>query len=381
MVISSANFSMEMIARGWLVYELTGSALVLSLVGSGWSISMLLVSLFAGALCDRIEKKDLLMWMRAAMVLNALALGVLIWGGVVRVWVLFASSLLSGVLFSFLMPAQQAITAELVDRETLLNAVALNSIGMGAMGILASSLAGFVIDLAGVEGVYFLMAAVQLVAVFTVTKLPATGRRGSSTGTIWSGLIDGLRHVQHRPVLLAVLGLVLGRVLFAMPYRTFMPMFAKEVMGFDAAGLGVLMAAPGIGSLVSSLVVASLGDFRNKGRLLLVSGVAMGICLMLYVGIPLVAATFLFLAMVGAAGNVCMVTNQTLLQVNTEDAYRGRVMSVYMLMWGLSPLGTLPAGVLADRLGVSPVIALQGALLVLVFGAVALFGRDVRRLE
>lgn len=378
---SSATFQMGGVAQGWLVYQLTGSALSLGWVSSGWSISTLLLSLYGGVISDRAEKRALLLWARVAMALNTLGITLLISMGAIRIWHLVASSLISGVLFSFLMPAQQTIVAELVDRRTLLNAVALNSIGMGVMGILSALATGFLIELAGVASVYYVMAAFQLLAIVTVAHLPTTGRRRGVFSSVWFDLREGLRYLGHSPALLTLLGLTLSRVLLAMPYRTFMPKFAKETMGLEATGLGLLMAAPGIGSLTSSLVVASLGNFQGKGKLLLTAGVASGASLLLFVSVRSLPLVLLFLALVGAAGNISMVTNNTLLQANSSSRFRGRVMSVYMMMWGLSPLGTLPAGAVVDRMGVPFVVALQGVLLALIFLAVALLRPEARQLE
>jgi len=372
---------MGSVAQGWLVYEITGSGAALAWVGSGWSISTLLLSLFGGVLSDRMEKRKLMLWARVGMAVNALILGLLIGGGLTSVWLLMASSLVMGVMFAIMMPAQQAITAELVDRETLLNAISLNSIGMGAMGILASSAAGFLIEYVGVAGVYYVMAALYLATALTTIMLPATGATGMPLRSVWRDLFNGLDYVRRHGTLLVVLLLVLARVLLAMPYRTFMPKFATDVMGFDAAGLGLLLAAPGIGSLISSLAVASLGDFRHKGRLFLVAGIVLGIGLIAFVNVPTLSLVFVSLALVGATGNVCMVVNNTLVQANVEDRYRGRVMSVYMLMWGLTPLGTIPAGATSDLVGVRPVIGVQGLALAAVFVGVLLFGPKVRRLE
>lgn len=380
-VVSSAGFSMGMVAQGWLVYELTGSGAALAWVNSGWSISTLCLSLFGGVLSDRVEKRSILLWTRAASVLQALALGLLIGGGFVRIWLLMASSLLSGVFFSIMMPAQQAITAELVDRETLLNAISLNSIGMGVMGALTSSAAGFLIQYFGVASVYYAMAAFNLVTAFTVLKLPSSGRTVSPSRSVWRDLFGGLHYIRQRPTLVIILLLVLVRVFFGMPYRTLMPKFATDVMGFDAAGLGLLMAGPGVGSLISSLTVASLGDFRRKGRLLLVTGVILGVSLALFVNAPALPLVFLFLVLVGASGNACMVLNNTLVQTNVEDRFRGRVMSVYMLMWGLSPVGTIPAGAVSDLMGVRFVVTLQGVLCAAAFLSFLIFRRDIKRME
>ena len=378
---SSATFQMGGLAQGWLVYQLTGSAFALGWVGSGWSISTLLLSLYGGAVADRIEKRDLLIWARLAMILNTLAIGLLISTGLIRIWHLVINSFFSGVIFSFMMPAGQAIVSELVDREALLNAVSLNSVGMGLMGIFSASLAGYLVEAVGVQGAYYAMAGFYLMALFSLTKLPRTGRGERSQTSVWTDLLEGVRYIGSHPSLLALLGLVLVRVLFGMSYRTFMPKFSQETMGMDASGLGLLMAATGVGGLVSSLVTASLGDFHGKGKLLLGSGLLMGGSLFLFANTSSLAPVLVFLGLVGAASNACMVANNTLLQTNSQERLRGRVMSVYMMMWGLMPLATVPGGAIADRMGVPFVISLQGGLMALIFLSLGLLWPRMRGLE
>jgi len=170
-------------------------------------------------------------------------------------------------------------------------------------------------------------------------------------------------------------------VLFAMPYRTLMPKYAEEVLGFQAMGLGLLMAAPGLGATFGSLAVAAMGDLRGKGKLFLSSGMVMGLALLLFATMRSQAFIFPALIVVGAAGNICMVTNTTLLQANALAQVRGRVMSIYLMLWGLTPLGTLPAGAIADRLGVPWVVGAQGLIVMLIFGSLFLLRPEVRSLE
>jgi MFS family permease len=381
MLASSSTMQMGGVAQGWLVYELTSSALALGWVSAGWSISNSILSPWGGVISDRIEKRRLLLWVRGLMVLSSLAITVLVAMDVVQVWHLAGYSLFRGVLFAVLMPAQNAYLAELVDRKALLNAVSLNSVGMGLAGIFAASLAGFLIDAIGVEAVYFCIALLYLVVFLTLFKLPLTGTSDPGTRSVWADLYDGARYLQACPVLIPLLALVFARGFLAMPYRTLMPKYAQDVMGLDASGLGVLVAAPGVGSLISSLVLASLGDFRGKGKLLLGAGVVMGLALVLFASTQVFLLVLVLLAIVGAAGTICMVTNRTLLQVNCDAPYLGRVMSAYMMMFGLTQLGTVPAGAVADRLGVPPVIAVQGALFVLTFVLVWLALPRIRKLR
>jgi len=378
---SSATFEMSAVAQGWLVYHLTGSAFALGWVGAGWSISTLFLSLYGGVLTDRMEKRTLLLWTRAAMMVNSLVIGLLCTVGAIQVWHLVASSLFTGVLFAFLMPAQQAIVSDLVDRETLMNAVALNSVGMGLMGISCASLAGVMIESVGVASVYYAMAGFYLLAVLTIVKLPKIPIQRVVRASVWVDLLDGVRYLRASPVLLSILALGLVRVLFAMPYRTLMPAFARDDLGFDASGLGFLMSAPGAGALISALALCSLGDMPGKGKLLIISGVAMGVALALFVSVPSLAATLILVACVGAFNNNCMVMDGTLVQAYTDIAYRGRVLSVSMMMWGLTPLGTIPSGALADQIGVPWVIIVQGAMVALLFGIMGLLRPEIKRLS
>ena len=169
-------------------------------------------------------------------------------------------------------------------------------------------------------------------------------------------------------------------VALARPYRTLMPKYAKEMMGLSAAGLGLLTAAPQMGSLLSSLGMASLGSFRSKGKLLLISGIVLGGSLLLFANVRPLGWVLLALVLAGATSNVCQVTTQTLLQVTTEDRFLGRVTSLQIMMSGLAPLGMLPASALADWGGVPVAVSILGVLLIVVFVGMAL-PRRVRELE
>ena len=380
MLASSSTFQMGSVGQGWLVYEITGSALALGWVGAGWSISNSIISPWAGVLSDRIEKRTLILWMRGLMVLSSFAITVFIAMDVTQVWHLAVYSLFRGVLFAILMPAQNAYLAELVDRKTLLNALSLNSIGMGLAGIFSASLAGFLIDFIGVEAVYFSIAVLYLVVFMTTLKLPRTGTTDPGSHSVWSDIVAGVKYIRIRPVLVLLLALVFLRGFLTMPYRTLMPKYAQDVMHLDASGLGILVAAPGVGSLISSLVMASMGDFQGKGKLLLGSGIVLGIALVLFSNTQVFALVLILLAVVGAASNIAMVNNRILLQINCDTPYLGRVMSAYMMMFGLTQLGTIPIGAFADRYGVPEVITVLGTLFVIAITLVWMMQPRVRKL-
>ena len=380
MLASSSTMQMGGVGQGWLVYEMTGSALALGWVGASWSISNSVLAPWAGVLSDRLEKRTLLLWTRGLMALLSLAIAGLISMDVIQVWHLAVYSLFRGVLFAVLMPAQNAYLAELVDRRMLFNAVSLNSVGMGLAGIFAASLAGFLIDAIGVEAVYVGIALLYLLVFATILKLPRTGTTDPGSHSVWSDLVAGARYIRVCPALIPLLAIVFIRGFLAMPYRTLMPKYAQDVMQLDASGLGILVAAPGAGSLISSLVLASMGGFQGKGKLLLGSAVVLGVALVLFSNTQVFVLVLILLAVVGAASNVCMVTNRTLLQMNCDASYLGRLMSAYMMMFGLTQLGTIPVGAFADRFGVPPVLTVLGALLVLVISLVWVTQPRIRKL-
>jgi len=381
MLASSSTMQMGGVGQGWLVYEIAGSALALGWVSAGWSISNSVLCPWAGVLSDRAEKRTLLLWVRGLMVLSSLVIAAVIAIGVIQVWHMAAYSLFNGVLFAVLMPAQNAYLAELVDRKTLLNAVSLNSVGMGLAGIFSASLAGYLIDIIGVEAVYFIIAVLHLAVLLMIFKLPLTGTTDPGTRSVWSDIIDGVKHIRLSPVLIPLLALVFIRGLLAMPYRTLMPKYAQDIMNLDASGLGILVAAPGAGSLISALVMASLGDFKGKGKLMLASGVVLGVALVLFANTQVFALVLVLLAIVGAASSICMVTNRTLLQENCDGPYLGRVMSAYMMMFGLTQLGTIPVGAFADRFGVPVVLAVLGSLFVVAIVLVWVMQPRIRKLR
>jgi MFS family permease len=381
MLASSATMQMGSVGQGWLVYELTGSAFALGWVSAAWSVSNTILSPWGGVISDRLEKRTLLLWVRSLMALSSIIMSLLVALGVIQVWHIAAYSLFRGVLFAVLMPAQNAYLGQLVGREMLLNAVSLNSIGMGLAGIVSASVGGWLIEQFGVQAVYLTIGLLYVVVFLAFLKLPKTGTNQAQGYSVLADLREGVRYIAACPSMVPLLGLVFARGLLAMPYRTLMPKYAQDVMGLDATGLGVLVAAPGVGSLISSLVLASLGDWRGKGKLMLVSGVILGLALFGFASSQSFVLVLVLLAIVGATSNICMVTNRTLLQVGCESPYLGRVMSAYMMMFGLTQLGTMPIGAWADRMGVPRVIAVLGAASAITFVLVWLSMPKIRRLD
>ncbi|MBI4300963.1 MAG: MFS transporter [Chloroflexi bacterium] len=366
-VMSFIAMQMQMVARGYLVYEMTGSAKALGMVTMAAGLPMVLVSLFGGVAADRMEKRNLLMAAQAAIGLEILGLAILIATGYVQLWHLMVGSLIGGIAQSFNMPARQALVPELVGEEHLMNAVALNSAGMNLTRVASPAIAGALIGPIGVSGVYFVMVAFFFITVLTLLMLPKIGVSPSyQKRAVLSELADGLRYARQHPVIKGLLILELAFVPMAMQLQLLLPVFALKVFDIGASGLGLLWTFVGIGGLAGSLGVAWLGNFRRKGVLLLSSGTVWGGMMVIFALFSfqgIVPAALAFLLLVGLANMSFSATNNTILMSNADPEKRGRVMSMYMAGFGFQPLLAVPSGAIADAVGAPATILVVGALM------------------
>jgi MFS family permease len=378
-----AGFQMMLVARGWLVYELTGSALVLGAVNTSRMITLFAFSPLGGVVADRVNKRDLMAIGRVIEGLNLLVIGVLITSGHILVWHLIVGQVLAGIMLSLLLPTREALLAELVDRRVLLNAQALHSFVIALTGIMASILGGLLIAAAGVGTVYYLSVLCYVGNFVAYLQLPSTPGRGAHFSLQQAGrdLLEGLRYIWRNPHIKTLLGTRLTRALLATPYRTFLPVFAAEVFGVGPAGLGLLSGMSRIGGAVGALVMAYLGDLRGKGQFLLATGMATGVALVLFARVPLFYVAVFILLLIGIIESMGTVTFRTLMQTAAERQVRWRIMSASAMVWGLSSLGELPAGAIADAVSAPFAVILLGVLLALAFLILFLRRPDFRRLE
>ena len=352
---------MQMLVRGYLTYELTESDWLVGIVSAGGTLSVLLFALFGGALADRVERRRLIQVGQTANALLAVAVGVAIHFGVIAWYYLLAAAVLQGVMWSFLAPARQAFVPQLVGTQNLGNAIALSASGMSATAVIAPSIAGVLYSLIGPAPVYFVITAMSAVAVLLTTSIPNMPlERIGTRPSMLSDILDGVRYIMRSPFILTLLLFGLSMVVVVMPYRFLMPVYVVEVYGRGSDALGVLLSIVGIGSLAGSLVIASVGKWR-RGLLLLGGGFAAGLALLTTSAIPsyLLAAPFMLLLGLGDAANRSL--NQTLIMENMDDAYRGRVMSLWMMNFGLMGAGILPASFLSDVFSPRIAFASMGA--------------------
>ena len=354
-LFSSAGQWIQQVTLGWLTYQITGSAFLLGAVNGIRSLPLLLLGPFGGVAADRFDRKQLLFLTQIFLVVTAAIFATVVLTGNAAVWNIILFSLLTGVGWAFNMPLRQSIMPNLVPKSDLMNAVALNSAGMNTTRIMGPSVAGFLIAVVGVSGNFYIQALAYLGIAITVWNMdvpPNLSRATARSISVMRNLREGLRFVWHHPTLRYQMLLALVPVLLAMPYTSLMPIFAQDVLGVGPEGLGLLMATPGIGALVGTLTLATVGArVEHKGRIMFPSIVALGVSLLLFSLSRSFVLSLVLQMFVGGAQMTWMTTNQTMLQISTPDEYRGRVMGIYMLDQGLMPLGSFAAGGVAGIWG------------------------------
>ena len=407
-----AAMNMQMVARAWLVYELTDQYVMLGLMMLANAGPMLLLSLFGGVIADRMQKKRILLVGQVASAGVALSVAIAIFVGTISledgrgVGFLIATSAVHGVVMGFMMPSRQAIIPELVGTRRLMNAVALNAAGMNINRLAAPGAAGLLIALFGVQTVYLAMTGMYVVAIALIAMLPptsvASGRRGA-----WGDLVEGLRYVKNNTLVLALLTLTMLSVSLSMPIMPLMPAFAKDIQivapgSYDWVAslpliggllnslpqlltessfrLGLLMSISGVGSLVGSLLVASMRS-RNRGAIFLWSTPALGLLLAMYAFTSSFELALLICIGIGLGQSARMALSNGLVQYNVDNEHRGRVMSFYMMEIGVSNVVVFGVAALAETIGIQWAVAGSALLLLPVTLVYYVFIPSVRRLQ
>jgi MFS family permease len=336
-------------------------------------LPQLILSPFGGVIADRVDKRKLLIYTQVAMGSLAAINAVLIQLHVIQVWHLAVLSLAEGFVFAFNMPSRQAIIPELVSDSELTNAVALNNAGMNFTRVVGPSLAGALIALGeyGMEATFYLIALCYIGFITQLWKLPSKRRISrAAKAPFMQQLTGGIGYIVRTPALAALIGLAFVPILFGMPYQTLLPVFTERSLHVGAAQLGVLSAAAGVGALVGSLTVASLGGFRRRDVLQVGFGVIFGLALLGFALMPVYTLSVFWIFLVGMAGNAYMALNSSMIMSTTERAYHGRVMSVYMMTWSLMPLSSLPLGKVVDAVGIEATMAVMGVVVAVFVAAV-----------
>lgn len=380
-VFMMGSMQMLMITQGFLTYELTRSAKILGLVSAGIALPMLLLAPLGGAVADRVERRRVLQIGQAASAAMALGMGVLVLTGAVTWHYLFVMSLGQASLWSFMAPARQSLVPMLVPKEKLSNAMGIAGAGMSVSGLVAPALGGVLYAILGPEGVYFTVSALGLMALAVTTSLPKIpGKPKSSRAPILGEIKAGVAYASANNVVRTLLLASLAIAMISGPVMALMPALIVDVYKLESTAFGLMISAAGIGSLVGALTVAYLGTWR-RGLLYLSCGFAFAVTMLTISASPWFFMSVAVMLLFGLGSGAQWSLNQSLGMSNTDDAYRGRVMSIFMMIYGLTPLGTLPAGVVTDIIGPQATVGALGALLLAIAATLLLTQRRFRRLQ
>jgi len=369
-LVSLTGSWMTQVAQAWLVLLLTDSPFYVGLVSAVGTLPILVLALVGGVVADRTDRRRLVLVTQAASAAQSLALFAIVALDVATVGQVMCLALLQGVLNAFDIPARQSMLIDLVGRDDLTSAIALNSGAFNAARVVGPALAGTVIGQVGVAGC-FLVDAVSYTAVLVALariRLPA---RGPVRGSALRELRTGLAYVRGEPRVITLVSLTAAFTLFGFPFLVLMPVLARNVLGLGAEGYGALMTAVGLGA-VGAAVALGAGLGRPGGALLATAGASFGVLLVALALTRQAAVAGGLLVGVGFAMVLNNATTNTMLQLIAPDDLRGRIMSIYTLIFtGLTPFGALLAGAVAERLGAPAAIALGGvasAIAALVLG-------------
>jgi MFS family permease len=375
----TGNF-MQQVALGWLIYDLTSSPTWLGVAAVARGIPMLVLALPAGVLVDRLDRRLVLVTAQGLTALVGVILASLIWTGLVQPWQVVAIAFVNGCLFVLIVPTRQTLVPATVERSQMGAAIALMSTGQNSGRIVGPALAGLLIAGFGVAASFAVQAGGFILALLCSAMLgpqrPAGRARQRSAG---QNLLEGLRYVWGDPTIRALISLQAIPALLIMPYTQLLPIFARDILQVGPDGLGTLMTALGIGSILGSVGMVLLPS-RRHGLLLFASLASFGLLLAVFAASAWLPLSIGIMGLIGLAQAIYLATNNTLVHLAVPDELRGRVMSVYMTTWGLMPLGALPQGVLADWLGAPIVAAGTGLLSCLVVALIALRSPALRRL-
>lgn len=362
--------------QGWLILEITDSYVWVGAAPAINSLGMMPMSMIGGAVADRLDRRLLLMVLQAAGGLLALIVGLLVVTELVQLWHLLVAGVLSSMIGAVNIPARNTFTYDIVGPEALLNANAASFTSWGIARIISPAIGGLLLSSIGAASVYFYISAMYLSSLpllLAIKSRPSLARR-SGPVSVWRDLMDGLSYVFATPVVRALLLLSVLVEMFGFAYFHVMPIFARDVLEVGGAGLGLLGTAAGVGSLVATMAVAALGDFRHKGWLLVLSSLGFGATIIAFSvlsPLQMFSVSLVLIALVGGTGTTYDTLMATMLQTVARNDMRGRIMGLLGLTFGMNSMGGLLAGVGARFIGAPAALSLCGVAVIVYTARIA----------
>jgi len=386
MVGQWTSMNMQMVARSLLIYRISDSGTILGLAALAHAIPTILISLLGGALADRLSKKKILFFTQLGAMLVSLGVALSLMLGYLSVdkegswWILIVAAAIQGTIMGVMMPSRQAIIAEIVKPEQVMNAVSINMMGMNTFRILAPAITGFLIDAFDFYIVYFITTAMYGMASICMLLIPKTTPITSHGSNALSDIADGVRYLRREKTMLLVLIATLFLMLCSMPFQHLMPMITEDVLKVSAGGLGILMSVSGGGAIAGSLILASIPS-RKRGSIMILGGLLMALALVFFAFSRWWFLSLFLVIFVGLGQTLHRTTGNSLVQNYTDPEYRGRVMSFMMMELGFSSLGTFFAGVISEAIGIQWSIASLAIILIVMSFLLFTMTPRLRKLE
>ena len=358
-LISLIGSWMQTMALSWLTYRITHSPFLLGLVGFANAIPLLVVSPLAGVFVDRFSKRKILFFTQTGMMLSAFCLAFLTEYGHIQIWHLFLFTIIGGALGGLDAPARLSFVVEMVGKEDLMNAIAMNSMAFNAARIIGPSIAGFLVIIIHESGCFFLngISFIAVLIGLALLRLPPHIIK-THQESYRENLLAGIRYVRTSRVLCGLLALVTVPSILTLSYATLMPVFAKDIFGKKADGMGILLSCVGVGAILGALFVARISHSKFKGKVLLVGNLGSNLFILCFGLSHFYYLSCAILICVGVFNVMYLTTTNTLIQSNSQDEYRGRAVSFYTLIFqGMMPIGSLVMGTLASWFSAPTTIA------------------------
>ena len=379
----SAGQWVQQVTLGWLLYDLTGNSMLLGALNGLRALPFLVTGPLAGVAADRMDRRRLLLRTQWVLIITAVLMGALVASPFLHVWHIFVFTLITGVAWTITEPVRMSMIPNVVPKKDLANAVALNSGGFNLMKVIGPALGGALIAWFGPAENFFVQAIAYggVLAMIYWMHIPPQHAESKRRSALVN-LKEGFAYVWSTPAVLALMALAYVPRIFAVPYQTLMPVFQKDVLQTGPEGLGLLMAAPGVGAVIAVLTLASLGSrIKRQGLLLVGSIVVLGGLLVIFSQITWFPLALFMLVLVGIFQMFFLASTATMLQMIVPDELRGRVLSLYMLDRGFMPLGALFAGMTAHFIGAPLTVAIMGAIVIVLTVIVAWIVPAIRTLE
>jgi MFS family permease len=388
---TSFAMMMQMVARGWLIYDMTNSPLALTWVMLSFLLPSFVFSLAGGVIADRLHKKSIMI---TSQVLNTIAtvfLASIIYSGDITFWHFIYFGLFNGTVLSFSMPARSAVIPEVVGKDSLVNAMALQSATFNLSRILGPALAGMLIALFaggdttstyGVGIVFFMIAGLYALSVCAVSFLHYDGAPiNRESASMLEDIAEGFRYMRDEKLILGLLIMGFVPMTFGFSASFLLPAFNKDIIHGGPDDLGLLMTGMGIGALCGSLLLAHLGDIGGKGRIMFTASYIWALTLAAFAMSNHLVLAMVIGAMSGLCGTVFGAMNMSIVQLAIQPEIRGRVMSIMMMTHGLMPIGIIPVSALAEYVGIDVALLFAAAMLALSMLLLGVWFPDLRRID